>query len=198
MIDSDTQRGLPTFAFAEGAGLQLFDPVVIIRSERLWVHPTTRIDSFVKLECFGGVFIGPHVHIASFCHLGIGGGELVLDEGSSFASGVKIITGSNVPGIGRSCSAVAPGNKIERSFVHVKKNATLFCNAVVLPGVTIGERAVIAAGAVVNRDVPNGETWGGVPARRLKSVAEPSLKTSGMESDLWVDAMAEFYGWGDR
>ncbi|MFT6599957.1 MAG: maltose O-acetyltransferase [Alloalcanivorax sp.] len=38
-------------------------------------------------------------------------------------------------------------------------------NAVILRGVHIAEGAVIAAGAVVNRDVPKGEIWGGVPAR---------------------------------
>lgn len=43
-------------------------------------------------------------------------------------------------------------------------------HAVLLQGVRIGDRAVIAAGAVVVRDVPAGELWG-VPARRIKAVA---------------------------
>ena len=37
-------------------------------------------------------------------------------------------------------------------------------------GVRIGERSVIAAGAIVTKDVPAHELWGGVPARRLSSV----------------------------
>lgn len=40
-------------------------------------------------------------------------------------------------------------------------------NVVVLGGVTIHDRATVAAGAVVNRDVPAGSTVGGVPARVL-------------------------------
>ena len=46
-------------------------------------------------------------------------------------------------------------------------------NAVVLRGVTIGQGAVIAAGAVVTRDVPAMEVWGGVPAKRLRGRSLP-------------------------
>lgn len=47
-------------------------------------------------------------------------------------------------------------------------------HAVLLQGVCIGDRAVIAAGAVVVRDVPAGELWAGVPARRIKAVKAES------------------------
>ena len=45
-------------------------------------------------------------------------------------------------------------------------------NATVLPGVTIGDWAVVAAGAVVTRDVPAMTVVGGVPARVLKTIQE--------------------------
>lgn len=41
-------------------------------------------------------------------------------------------------------------------------------NAMILKGVTIGDRAIVAAGAVVSRDVPADEIWGGNPARCLR------------------------------
>lgn len=50
---------------------------------------------------------------------------------------------------------------------RVEKGATIGAGAVILPGVTIGARAMIGAGAVVTRDVPAGETWAGNPGRRL-------------------------------
>jgi acetyltransferase-like isoleucine patch superfamily enzyme len=56
------------------------------------------------------------------------------------------------------------------------RNVWVGANCVLLPGTRIGDHSVIAAGSVVNSEVPSGEIWGGVPARRLKAVpsrAEP-------------------------
>jgi len=55
--------------------------------------------------------------------------------------------------------------------VILKKGCYLGAGSIVLPGVTVGERAVVAAGAVVTRDVPPGTLVAGVPARVLKDVS---------------------------
>lgn len=154
-------------------GVDLFEPFVVIAPEHLRLMPPVRIDSFVKLECGGGMLIGQHVHIASFCHLGIGGGRVILEDGSSCGSGARIISGSNTYGPGHGCSAIDPAAAVERSFVHVKKNATLYAGATVLPGVTIGENAVIAAHALVREDVGDYEIWAGVPARKVGRMPRP-------------------------
>jgi maltose O-acetyltransferase len=39
--------------------------------------------------------------------------------------------------------------------------------AIILPGVNIGSGAVVAAGAVVTKDIPSFEIWGGVPAKKI-------------------------------
>lgn len=52
--------------------------------------------------------------------------------------------------------------------VTVKKNAWIGMNVTICPGVTIGENAVIAAGAVVTKDVPDYAVAGGVPARVIR------------------------------
>lgn len=53
--------------------------------------------------------------------------------------------------------------------VRIKRNAWIGAAATILPGVTIGENAVVAAGAVVNKDVPDNTVVGGIPARILKT-----------------------------
>jgi sugar O-acyltransferase (sialic acid O-acetyltransferase NeuD family) len=51
--------------------------------------------------------------------------------------------------------------------VRVRETAYLGMNTAVRQGVTIGAAATVGMGAVVLDDVPDGETWAGVPARRL-------------------------------
>lgn len=54
--------------------------------------------------------------------------------------------------------------------VVIKKKAWLGAGAIVLPGVTVGENSVVAAGAVVSKDVPDNTVVGGVPAKILRTV----------------------------
>ena len=56
--------------------------------------------------------------------------------------------------------------------VHIKRNAWLGIGSIILPGVTIGENAVVAAGAVVSKDVPDNAVVGGVPAKIIKMLDE--------------------------
>ena len=55
----------------------------------------------------------------------------------------------------------------------VKRGASIGSGAVILCGVTIGEQALIGAGAVVSHDVPDRAVVAGVPARIIRDVFEP-------------------------
>lgn len=54
--------------------------------------------------------------------------------------------------------------------ITIKKNAWLGARAMIMPGVTIGEGAIVAGGAVVTKDVPPNTVVGGVPAKVIKEV----------------------------
>jgi acetyltransferase-like isoleucine patch superfamily enzyme len=98
--------------------------------------------------------------------------------------------------------------------IDIKDNCFIGWGAIVLPGVTIGPNSIVAAGSVVNRDVPPGVVVGGMPARvlmttdeyhdRLKAKTEtlpwyPLLKTrkgdweATVEPELNRQRVAHFY-----
>jgi len=54
--------------------------------------------------------------------------------------------------------------------VHIKRNAWIGAGASILPGVTVGENAIVAAGAVVNKNVPDNAIVGGIPAKVIKMI----------------------------
>ncbi len=57
--------------------------------------------------------------------------------------------------------------------VEIGKRASIGANVTILPGVTIGEEATVSAHSLVNRDVPPGAFYGGVPARDLEEQTRP-------------------------
>jgi len=54
--------------------------------------------------------------------------------------------------------------------IHIKKNVWIGAGATILQGVTIGENAIVAAGAVVSKDVPDNVIVGGIPAKFIKDI----------------------------
>ncbi|RYY46146.1 MAG: acyltransferase [Chitinophagaceae bacterium] len=63
-----------------------------------------------------------------------------------------------------------PDPDIKSKPVLIKAGAFIGCNSIILKGVTIGERSVIAAGSVVTKSIPADEIWGGNPAHFIKSL----------------------------
>lgn len=159
----------------EGVGVQIYDPVVILKPHRVSLGDFTRLDSFIKIEGGEGVTLGRWVHVSSFVHLGVGGGALVVGDGAAFASGARVLTGSARPD-GLSMSAATPRYRqhVVRGTTTIGANAFVATNAVILNGVTLGEGAVAAAGSVVTHDMPAFEIWAGVPARKIGERKRPA------------------------
>lgn len=60
---------------------------------------------------------------------------------------------------------------LELKPILIKRNAWIGAGATILPGVTIGENSIVAAGAVVNKDVPDNAIVGGVPAKVIRTIS---------------------------
>lgn len=68
----------------------------------------------------------------------------------------------------------------------IKKGARIGVNATILPGITIGENSLIAAGAVVTKDIPPNSVVAGNPGRVTKTIFELECKT-GMKEKPYSD-----------
>lgn len=156
-------------------GAAIFAPVLILKPELVEIGAGARVDSFVKIEGGLGVQIGRWVHIGSFVSVNVGGGQLVIGEHVAVASGARLLGGSNMPGT-LSMSAASPPEMqhIERKTTVIGAYAFVASNAVVLPGVTLGEGAVLAAGGVATKDIPPWQIWGGTPAHYIKNRPRPA------------------------
>lgn len=145
----------------------MIDPnVLILDPDRVQIAESARVDAWVKLS--GKVTIGAYVHVASFSHLGAGSGEVVLGDHCGCSSHVIICSGTPDLTYLHICPNAPPEHRHPiRTKTVIGKYAILFAGAVILPGVTIGDCAVIGAGAVVTRDVPAFEVWAGNPARKI-------------------------------
>ncbi len=106
--------------------------------------------------------IGKNVFINFDCtFLDLGG--ITIEDGVFIAPKVSLLSEGHPLSPGSRHSLV-PGH------IHLKKNAWIGANATILPGVTVGENAVVAAGAVVSKDVPDNTIVGGIPAKIIKSI----------------------------
>ena len=110
------------------------------------------------------ITIGKNVFINAGCKFQDQGG-IVIDDGALIGHGVVLATlNHDLDPLKRQQLHPAP--------IHIGKRVWIGANATVTQGVTIGDNAVVAAGAVVNKDVPANMIVGGVPARVIRSIEE--------------------------
>lgn len=106
--------------------------------------------------------IGKNVFINFDCvFLDLGG--ITIEDNVLIAPKVSLLSESH-PLSPNDRDSLVPGH------IQIKKNAWIGAGATILPGVTIGENSVVAAGAVVSKPVPANTVVGGVPAKRLKTI----------------------------
>ena len=105
------------------------------------------------------------------------GKNIIINKGATIMSPGRVVIEDNVL-IGPDVKIVTVNhdlrdrhNLLHFGKVTVKENAWICIGAVICPGVTIGRNAVVAAGAVVTKDVPDNVMVGGNPARIIKELA---------------------------
>ncbi len=113
------------------------------------------------------ITIGREVFINSGCHFQDQGG-ITIGDCSLIGHNVVLATINH---------DLDPKNNRQNHYspIVIGRHVWIGSNATVLPGVTIGDWAVVAAGAVVTKDVPPYTVVGGVPAKVLKTIETDTL-----------------------
>ncbi|SFV27747.1 transferase hexapeptide (six repeat-containing protein) [Devosia crocina] len=129
----------------------------------------TRIGTFVEIQ--RGVTIGEGCKISSHCFICEG---VEIENGVFLGHGV-MFTNDRYPRAQTADGQMQSAEDWTLEPTRVCKGASIGSNVTILPGLTIGENAMIGAGAVVTRDVPAGATMAGVPARIVVSKASEPI-----------------------
>lgn len=115
-------------------------------------------------DCGKNIHIGKQVFINMGCKFQDQGG-IFIGDGTLIGHNVVLATLNHAKSPkDRSTMIPAP--------IHIGNHVWIGSNATVLPGVTIGDGAIVAAGAVVTRDVPDNTVVGGIPARIIRQLSE--------------------------
>ena len=81
------------------------------------------------------------------------------------------VTIQNNVQIGSHCSIYSHSTIDDKQgSVKLMKNCRVGTHSTIMPGVTIGENSIIAAYSFVNKNVPENEMWGGIPAKLMKKL----------------------------
>lgn len=115
-------------------------------------------------DCGKNITVGNHVFFNSGCNFQDQGG-ITIDDGALIGHNVVLATLNH-------CMIPEQRANLEPAPIHIGKNVWIGANAIVLPGVTIGDGAVIAAGAIVTKDVPANTIAGGVPAKKIRDISQ--------------------------
>ncbi len=143
--------------FRVGENVRIFDLTRLTDAQQISVGDNVLIDDFVFLQGGTGLRIGSYVHIAAFASI-TGGGSAMVGDFCGIASGARILTGTDrFDGSGLIGPTVpAERRSVERSNTILGDHAFVGANAVVHPGIQIGEGAVIGSCSVVRQDI---EPW---------------------------------------
>lgn len=126
-----------------GKNSKIRDGAIIYCPENITISDNVSINSGVTILAQGGLTIGEYTMVSP--------GVTIVTVNHDYAK-----TGQE-----------AFDTRIKKK-ITIGKNVWIAAGAIILPGVNIGDGAVVAAGSVVTKDVPNNSIVAGVPARVIK------------------------------
>ena len=147
--------------------LELLGRIFAEVGEGCWIEPPLRANW------------GTHTHLGNHVYANF---NLTLVDDTQVTIGDYVMIGPNtlITTVNHPLSPAGRRRHLGQARpVAIGRDVWIGGNCTILPGVTIGNNAVIAAGAVVTKDVPDNCVVAGVPARKIKDISDD---TEGMET----------------
>lgn len=142
-----------------------------ILSEILKYDPEKSYKAWGISNIYQSASIGMDVNIGTFCEIGANvviGDRVRIGAMSFIPEGVVIEDDAWIgPKVCFTNDRYPPSGREHWEKTVIKKGARLGAAVTVICGVTIGEGALVGAGSVVTKDIPTGEKWAGVPAKKM-------------------------------
>ncbi|MDP9067821.1 MAG: acyltransferase [Actinomycetota bacterium] len=131
---------------------------------RAWTSDDRDVTIYDSTTVVGDVSIGRGTWVGPFCSLD-GTGGLTIGEYCSVSSGCQLLSHDTARW------ALSGGREVyEYAPTAIGNHCFLGTHVVVTRGVTVGDRCLVAAGAVVTADAAEGSILAGIPARRIGTV----------------------------
>ena len=146
---------------------------IMTRLTRREIDPTFRLFPPFTADFGKNISFGKNVFINAGCHFQDQGG-IKIGDGVLIGHNVVLATANHDLEPSRS-------RKLHYKPIVIGDNVWIGSNSVILQGVTIGEWAVVAAGAVVTKNVEPFTVVGGIPAKFIKKVDDDRKNISGVD-----------------
>jgi acetyltransferase-like isoleucine patch superfamily enzyme len=150
-----------------GANVKIFHPQ-LVNLYGCTIGDDTKIGTFVEIQ--KNVIVGSRCKVSSHSFLCEG---VILEDEVFIGHGV-MFTNDIYPRSTNEDGSLKTDADWDVVETRVKRCASIGSNATILAGVTVGEKAIVGAGAVVTRDVPDYAIVVGVPARVIGDVRDRS------------------------
>ncbi len=132
--------------------VRIIGPTFLDRAENIYLYENTTIAANSYISAFNANF--------------------TIKKNCAIAEGLTVHTGNHARVLGKFITQITEDNKpggYDKEII-VNEDCWIGCNVTLLSGVTIGRGCTIAAGAVVNKDIPPYCIAGGVPAKVIKRI----------------------------
>ena len=164
------EQEIAALGFARvGRDVRISDAARFYNPSGIAIGDFSRIDDFCILSAgAGGIRLGRFVHVACYSSI-IGEGAVVLEDYAGLSSRVSIYaSGDDYSGLGMSNPTVPEDlRKVEVGDVLLERHVLIGAGSVLLPGVTLGEGAVVGALSLVASDLDAFGCYAGVPVRKI-------------------------------